>query len=348
MRIGLNITANFLLERKLKMTFKANTQASEIKSDTEIVRSGIQSFMTKTIVVALGAIICCALWGSAFPCIKIGYKLFGIGDNDAFSQILFAGIRFFLAGIFTVLIGSAVEKRPLIPSRKLAGKIIILSMFQTIIQYLFFYIGLSHTTGVKASVLDGASVFIALFVSTIIFRLEKITPAKILGSLVGFVGVILINLTGLDFQFSFSGEGFILISAIGYALSSVFMKRYSSDTSPLLLSGWQFMLGGAVMAIVGVIFGGTLKITHAKAVFMLLYLALLSAVAYSLWSVLLKYNPVSKVTVFGFMNPVFGSVFSIIFLRESESFGLSAVCSLVLVSIGIYIVNRKESNHQKL
>ena len=306
-------------------------------------KSKVQDLMSKTIVVALFAMICCALWGSAFPCIKIGYKLFQIGNDDAFSQILFAGIRFFLAGIFTVLIGSVIEKRPLIPSKKSAGKIITLSIFQTIIQYLFFYIGLSHTTGVKASVLDGASVFIALFVSCIVFRLEKITPAKILGSLIGFVGVILINLTGLNFQFSLKGEGFILMSAIGYALSSVFMKRYSSDTSPLLLSGWQFVFGGAVMAIVGVAFGGTLKITNAKAIFMLLYLALLSAVAYSLWSVLLKYNPVSKVTVFGFLNPVFGSVFSLVFLKESESFGLSAVCSLVLVSIGIYIVNRRET-----
>ena len=302
-----------------------------------------QNFMSNTIVVALIAMICCALWGSAFPCIKIGYRLFEIENNDAFSQILFAGIRFFLAGVFTVLIGSVIEKRPLLPNRKSVGKIVILSMFQTIIQYLFFYIGLSHTTGVKSSVLDGASVFIALFVSCVIFRLEKITPAKIIGSLIGFVGVILINLNGLDFQFKLTGEGFILLSAIGYALSSVFMKRYSAEASPILLSGWQFIFGGAVMTIVGMIFGGTLKITSAKAVFMLVYLALLSAVAYSLWSVLLKYNPVSKVTVFGFLNPVFGSVSSVIFLGEIESFGISAVLSLVLVSVGIYIVNRKET-----
>ena len=302
-----------------------------------------QSFMSNTIVVALVAMICCALWGSAFPCIKIGYRLFEIENNDPFSQILFAGIRFFLAGVFTVLIGSVIEKRPLLPNRKSAGKIVILSMFQTIIQYLFFYIGLSHTTGVKSSVLDGASVFIALFVSCVIFRLEKITPAKIIGSLIGFVGVILINLNGLDFQFKLTGEGFILLSALGYALSSVFMKRYSAVTSPILLSGWQFVFGGAVMTIVGMIFGGTLKIASVKALFMLLYLAFLSAVAYSLWSVLLKYNPVSKVTVYGFLNPVFGSVFSVIFLGETESFGISAVLSLILVSVGIYIVNRKEA-----
>lgn len=302
----------------------------------------MQSLMTKTVIVALGAMICCALWGSAFPCIKIGYQLLNVGNNDTFSQILFAGIRFILAGILTVLIGSIAAKKPLIPSKKSFGKIVKLSMFQTIIQYLFFYIGLSHTTGVKASVLDGANVFIALLISCLIFKLEKLTPAKILGSLIGFVGVILINLTGLDFQFSFLGEGFILISAIGYALSSVLMKRYSTDENPVLLSGWQFIFGGAVMTIVGLLFGGTIEITSIKAIFMLLYLAVISAVAYSLWSVLLKYNPVSKVTVFGFMNPVFGAVFSIILLGEKDAFGIMAIFSLILVSIGIYIVNRKK------
>lgn len=328
------------------MNNRENTQTEKIESEVKLNNSKggntLQCFMSKTVVVVLGAMICCALWGSAFPCIKIGYKLFGISNNDTFGQILFAGIRFTLAGIFAVVFGSAASRKLLIPSKKSAGKIIKLSMFQTIIQYLFFYIGLSHTTGVKASVIDGASVFIAIFVSCIIFRLEKMTPAKLIGSVIGFIGIILINLTGLNIEFNFLGEGFILISAVGYALSSVFMKRYSVTENPVLLSGWQFVFGGVVMTVVGLIFGGSIKVTSAKAVFMLLYLALLSAAAYSLWSVLLKYNPVSKVTVFGFMNPIFGSIFSVVLLDESDAFGIVTLFSLVLVSIGIYIVNRRE------
>lgn len=333
------------MERNFDMTNRANTQTEKIKSEVKLNNSKgeskLQNFMSKTIVVVFGAMICCALWGSAFPCIKIGYELFDISDNDTFGQILFAGVRFTLAGVFAVIFGSIASGKLLIPSKKSAGKIIKLSMFQTIIQYLFFYIGLSHTTGVKASVIDGASVFIAIFVSCIIFRLEKMTISKLIGSIIGFAGIILINLTGINFEFSFLGEGFILISAIGYALSSVFMKRYSEYENPLLLSGWQFIFGGVVMTVVGFVFGGTIKFSSAKAVFMLLYLALLSAAAYSLWSMLLKYNPVSKVTVFGFMNPVFGSIFSVILLREKDAFGIAALCSLILVSIGIYIVNRK-------
>lgn len=70
----------------------------------------MKNFLTKTPVVITLALICCALWGSAFPCIKIGYQMFSIGGNDTASQILFAGIRFLLAGLMVILICSFIYK----------------------------------------------------------------------------------------------------------------------------------------------------------------------------------------------------------------------------------------------
>lgn len=67
------------------------------------------NLLENKIVVFLLAIMCCLLWGSAFPSIKIGYNLFGIDSTDIMSQILFAGIRFFLAGIFTIIFGSILS-----------------------------------------------------------------------------------------------------------------------------------------------------------------------------------------------------------------------------------------------
>lgn len=75
---------------------------------------------------------------------------------------------------------------------------------------------------------------------------------------------------------------------------------------------------------------------------MLVYMALISAVAYSLWGILLKYNPVSRVAVFGFMNPVFGVVFSALLLGETGQAGYSSIAALVLVCAGIWMVNRPE------
>ena len=50
-------------------------------------------------LIFIGVLVCCLLWGSAFPCIKIGYKLWNIESGDVWSIILFAGTRFFLAGV---------------------------------------------------------------------------------------------------------------------------------------------------------------------------------------------------------------------------------------------------------
>lgn len=303
-----------------------------------------EQFMQKTVVVWLGAFICCALWGSAFPCIKIGYAMFDIAAGDTASQILFAGYRFTLAGIFTILIGSILNQRVLLPKKGSGMKILKLSMLQTVLQYFFFYIGLAHTTGVKASIIEGMNVFVAILVASLLFKQERLTRQKIAGCLVGFVGVILINLTGnMDMSMSLLGEGSILMSTVVYAFSSVCIKRYSKDENPVVLSGYQFTVGGILLCIAGWLMGGWVEGFHAASVGMLVYLAMVSAVAYSLWGILLKYNPVSRVTVFGFMNPVFGVILSAVLLDEGkQALGGKSILALVLVCIGIYVVNRPQ------
>lgn len=298
--------------------------------------------MTKTIVVWLGALFCCALWGSAFPCIKIGYEMFSIPAEDTASQILFAGYRFTLAGILTILIGSVLNHGFLFPKREALGKIAWLSMLQTVVQYLFFYVGLAHTTGVKASIIEAMNVFIAILVASVIFRQEELTMKKMAGCVIGFLGVVLVNVTknGLDTSLSFTGEGFILLSTVAYAFSSVYLKRFSKKENPVLLSGYQFMLGGIIMSICGAVMGGKVTGFGAASTAMLVYMALISAVAYSLWGLLLKYNPVSRVAVFGFMNPVFGVILSALLLEgESQTLGVKCIVALVLVCVGIYVVN---------
>ena len=102
--------------------------------------------MQRTWMVWLCALICTALWGSAFPCIKTGYVLFDIGSSDVAGQILFAGVRFFGAGILAILIGSVGQRQFLRPRRGSVPKILVLSLFQTSMQYVLFYIGMAHTT----------------------------------------------------------------------------------------------------------------------------------------------------------------------------------------------------------
>ena len=287
--------------------------------------------LTKTWIAAILAIFCSALWGSAFPCVKIGYGLFGVDTSQPMSLILFAGIRFFAAGIMVIITGSIMHKKLLVPKIKELPKVAALSLTQTILQYLFFYIGLANTSGVKSSVIEGMSVFVCILISSLVFRLEKLTKFKIIGCVLGTAGIVVINLDrSLLSGFSLTGDGFILLSTIAYAISSVLIKRFSIDTDTMMLSGWQFLLGGAVMTVIGL-----------PAVLMLFYLAFISACAYSIWSLLLKYNPISKIAVFGFMNPVCGVLLSALLLGEAQqAFRLESLIALVLVSAGIFIVNK--------
>lgn len=300
-----------------------------------------RSILENPKMVLPSAMLCCLLWGSAFPLVKIGFSWLNISSEDIPTEILYAGLRFTLAGVIAIIITSLISGKFLRPTMKSLPKVFSLSMFQTILQYLFFYIGLSNTSGVKASVIEAMNVFVALIVSCLIFRMEKITSAKIIGSVIGFAGVVIINVSKGDLAggLTLKGEGFILISTVAYAFSSVLMKHWSNEENPMMMSAWQFLLGGIVMSILGFALGGRISGFDLRSVLLLIYLASLSAIAYSLWASLLKYYPVSRIAVYGFMNPVFGFILSAFLLGESEAFGLKSIAALVLVCLGIYIVN---------
>ena len=72
-----------------------------------------------------------------------------------------------------------------------------------------------------------------------------------------------------------------------------------------------------------------------------MYLALVSSVAYTLWGILLRTNDVSKISIFGFINPVIGVVLSAILLKEAGTLGIKYFVALLLISLGIVIVNLK-------
>lgn len=298
--------------------------------------------MTRRGVVVTLTMVCCLLWGSAFSCVKIGYGLTGIAADDRMSQMLFAGLRFFLAGLLTLLFGSIIAGKPLMPTKDSGREIAVLSLFQTVLQYTFFYLGLAHTSGTKSSIITASNVFLSIMVSALIFGTEKLTLKKTVGSLIGFAGVVVINLSGsgIDGGFSLTGEGFILLSALSYAFSSGFIKKFSQHSDPVMLSGCQFAVGGAFMTALALLLGGRIPVIALKGAAMLLYLAFVSSAAFSLWGLLLKYNPVSRIAVFGFMNPVFGVILSALLLGESaETDVVRTLAALALVVCGIVTVN---------
>ena len=301
-----------------------------------------ERILTKAWVVAIGAIISCALWGSAFPCIKIGYRLLNIASDDVSTQILFAGVRFTLAGVLSIVIESILERRILLPKKSSVKNILKLCMMQTVIQYLFFYIGLAHASGVTGSIITGTNSLLAILISCFVFRQERMTLPTLVGCVVGLAGVVVANLGGgsIGTQMHINGEGFVFIAALFYAISSIYLQRYSQKDDPVMLSDYQFVVGGVILSVIGFAMGGRLSGFTVQSSLLLLYLGFLSAMAYALWGILLKYNPVSRVAIYGFTNPVIGVLLSAILLGEGgQAFSAKNLLALLLVCAGIIVVN---------
>lgn len=182
--------------------------------------------LQKPAVVCLLALICCALWGSAFPCIKVGYEWFKIEGTG--SQILFAGYRFFLAGVLTFAFGCILEKRFLTMKRSSVPYILRQGLLQTTVQYFFFYVGLANTTGTKGSIINASNAFVSIVAAHFMIRSERMTWKKGIGCLLGLAGVIVINLApgAWGTGFSLKGEGMVFICTVAYGVSTVVLKIF--------------------------------------------------------------------------------------------------------------------------
>ena len=295
----------------------------------------MKKILTNPVYAAIAAIICNILWGSAYPAIKSGYELFGI-TKSVFDKILFAGIRFSAAGLFVLIASGITQKK--FPTLKKPKNIIGITLIYTVFQYIFFYVGLSNTSGTNGSIVNSTSVFMAVILSHFIYKNDKLNLRKVIGSILGFCGVLFVTLDKSGQGFSFLGEGFIMLAALCFVIGSVIIKRVSADEDPATLTGWNLFLGGAVLAISGIIGGGHFESVSPSGVAVLCYLAFLSAAAYSLWSLIIKYNPLGRVSIYNFIIPVSGTILSAIFLKENI-FSLKYLISLAMVCAGIIIVN---------
>jgi drug/metabolite transporter (DMT)-like permease len=275
-------------------------------------------------LVLILATLCCLLWGSAYPFIKIGYRLFAIETTG--SQILFAGLRFTMAGILTWVITCSYKKELIYPVRSEWGSVMSLGLVQTSLQYLFFYIGLA---------------FLVIIFAHLLLK-EKLTRDKVFGCLLGMTGVLIVQFNGgsLNGGFKFLGEGFMFLACFASALGTIMTRVYTKKSDSMTLTAFQLSFGGLILIGVGLLSGGQIHSADLHGLLVLFYLAVLSATAFSVWTILIKHNPVGLVAVYSFMIPVFGVMLSGLFLGEAF-LNIRILFSLICVSLGIWLVNRQ-------
>ncbi len=233
-------------------------------------------------------------------------------------------------------------KGMLVPlSKRILGHLAVLGILQTSLTYILFYIGLSNTTGVKGSILIGTGTFFAIIFAHFYYHDDKLSLNKILGLVVGFIGVIIISLSkgSLDFGFKFTGEGFMIISSMVTAVASLYAKELSKEISPVIIAGFQMLIGATLLIVFsGQQIGYTAIAFKGISYLLLVYLAFISATAFTLWFTLIKHNKIGKITIYKFQVPIWGAILSSTLL-PGESLNIGAIIALGFVVLGIVLVN---------
>ncbi len=288
------------------------------------------------------AVFCTLLWGTAFPAIKSGYGFFQIGSADVGSKLLFAGARFFIAGIIVLLIMvcGRSDKIRIIPGRSDILPVLSLGFFQTFLQYLLLYLGISAVSGTKSALYTSVAAFATVLVSPLFFKGDYISMKKTAGCIVGVSGILFMTFNdgGLG-GFTFSGDGLVLLSNLSGAAGNLVSKKVTSgERTPSFAAAWQLISGGTGLIITGLAFGGDLTRGSVTGWLVLIYLAVMAGVAFMIWTDLLKKNTVSRVAVYNLLIPVFGTMWSGIFLGENILTPVNLI-ALILVCGGIFLVN---------
>jgi len=288
------------------------------------------------------ALFCSLLWGSAFPVLKISYDELGMRPDDFYAQIIFAGMRFFLAAVllFAVIL---FQRQPMKLKRPLIAELLLLGIVQTGLQYSFFYYGLAHTSGMKGAVLASSGVFFVVLLAHFYYRNDKLNRNKVFGMVAGLAGIILVNSDkSFNLVFSWQGDGALIMAGFLSAVGLILGKRLSGNLHPLLVTGCQMLFGSVLMISFGLTGLKPHSVSFTTTAWVLLvYSAFLSAVAFSLWYSLLKYNKAGEIGIYQFMIPVSGVFLSSVFI-PGESFDLIMLGGLLLVTLGTIAVNRDQ------
>ena len=288
------------------------------------------------VVFALTAAI---VWGWAFPLIKVGFNAFAITADMTGSKMLFAGIRFAAAGMIVLSVARS-SGRSFKTSRMIDWRFILaFSLMNTTFHYFFFYVGMSHSEGSRAAILNSLSTFLVVLLACACFKSDKLTSRKILGCVVGFSGILALNLGGAESgQFSWLGDGMIILNAICSAIANLMTRGLSRRIDVFVGTGYSLTIGGLLLIIPGLFFGGTLPNINMLGIVCLILLIAISAIGFALYNKLLSCNPVGKVAIYNSLIPIVGAVTSCLCL--GETFHLKYALAGGLAALGIYIINK--------
>ena len=293
--------------------------------------------------VALVALIYTFLWGLAFPLVKLCMsELSAVRDLD---KCLAAGIRFSISGAALSVFAAIKEKRVL-PKRSESTSVVLYGLLGTAVQYAFTYIGLSRVGGGIGAVFDQLCVFFIILFGGLFLKNDCLTAKKIVGCVIGFIGVLAVNTEPSGFTFSLLGEGMMILAALSQTGAYFIAAKSADKISAVRLVGNGQLIGGILMTAVSLLLGARIPDAQVDGVLLLFALAAISAVAYVLSLLPLRHFPASEVSVYNLLIPVFGVLLSGSVLGE-DILKWNYPISLILITLGIMTVNYRGKKNGK-
>lgn len=297
------------------------------------------SLFQRPLWVTLFALTAAIAWGWAYPLIKLGFAEFGITQDMTGSKMLFAGIRFAMSGFIILAIALATRRKFKVEKPANWSYILLFALLNTTLHYSFFYIGLSHSDGARAAILNSLSVFLVVLLACLFFKSDRLTPKKILGCAIGITGILILNIgKGGGGRFTFLGDGMIILNALCSALASLLTRGLSRRVDVFVGTGYSLFFGGLLLIIPSLLMQGTLPQITLYGLVILGLLIGISALGFALYNKLITCNPVGKVAIFNSLIPVVGVLTSCLCL--GEPFYWKYLAATLLAMCGIYIINR--------
>ncbi|MDY0395765.1 DMT family transporter [Virgibacillus halophilus] len=276
----------------------------------------------------------------------MSYEEMHMAANDTIAKVVFAGMRFLMAGLMLIIGLLLANRKSLKVTKRQFRFLIVFGVIQTALQYFFFYNGLAHTSGMQGAILSSSGTFFTVLIAHFFYRNDRLNGAKTIGLIAGFGGIIVANWgQSFHFVFQFNGEGYMILAALTGAIGTIMAKEMAIGIHPFALTGFQLTIGSVLLLLVGLpqMQPGAIVFTPLGWV-LLIYSAFLSAAAFALWYSILKYNKAGEIAIYKFITPVSGAILSAMFIK-GESLNMAILAGVALVAAGVSAINFKKKGN---
>ncbi|SFE62824.1 Uncharacterized membrane protein [Paenibacillus catalpae] len=277
-----------------------------------------------------------AMWGVNWPLSK--YAL------EFATPLLFAGLRITIGGFILLLF--ALPRYKYINLKDTWHIYLISALLNIILFFGFQTFGLNMMpAGLFSTIVFMQPVLLGI--GAWLWLGESMNGFKIVGLILGFIGVAVISITDGSSNISILGILLGLASTITWTFGTIYMKKTSTKVDAIWLTTLQMIFGGIVLLVAGTtVENWTDIIWNQQFISTLSIIAVFcTALTWLVFFLLVRSGEAGKIGSFNFLVPLIAIVISVFFLGETIT--TKMVVGLVLIILGIGLVNLKMKSLQK-